>query len=75
MIVDDFIKFTWTFFLQSKDEARKIIIDHIKALDNNPEVKVGRNRSDNGTEFKNLVMKEFCEEKGIIQDFSAPRTP
>ena len=75
VIVDDFSKFTWTFFLHSKDEAGKIIINHIKALNNNPDVKVGRIRSDNGTEFKNSVMKEFCEEEGIIHEFSAPRTP
>ena len=32
-------------------------------------------RSDNGTEFKNSIMKEFCNEKGITHTFSAPRTP
>ena len=31
--------------------------------------------SDNGTEFKNTSMREFCESKGIFQTFSAPRTP
>ena len=75
VIVDDFSKFTWTFFIHSKDEAGKIIINHIKTLNNNPDVKVERIRSDNGTEFKNSVMKEFCEEKGIIHEFSTPRTP
>ncbi|XP_063948047.1 uncharacterized protein LOC135152146 [Daucus carota subsp. sativus] len=75
VIVDDFSKFTWTFFLHSKDKAGKIIINHIKALNNNPDVKVERIKSDNGTEFKNSVMKEFCEEKGIIHEFSTPRTP
>ena len=75
VIVDDFSKFTWTFFLHSKDEARKIIINHIKALNNNSELKVKKIRSDNGTEFKNSIMQEFCEEKSIIHEFSAPRTP
>ena len=75
VIVDDFSKFTLTFFRHSKDEAGKIIINHIKALDNNPDVKVERIRSDNGTEFKNSVMREFCEEKRITHEFSAPRTP
>ncbi|KAL8089687.1 hypothetical protein AgCh_039243 [Apium graveolens] len=31
-------------------------------------------RSDNGTEFKNLIMEEFCKENGIKQEFSAPGT-
>ncbi|GJU55259.1 putative ribonuclease H-like domain-containing protein [Tanacetum coccineum] len=32
-------------------------------------------RSDNGTEFKNRVMLEFCGKKGIKQEFSNARTP
>ncbi|GJX66912.1 putative ribonuclease H-like domain-containing protein [Tanacetum coccineum] len=32
-------------------------------------------RSDNGTEFKNRVMLEFCGAKGIKQEFSNARTP
>ncbi|GJX31611.1 putative ribonuclease H-like domain-containing protein [Tanacetum coccineum] len=30
---------------------------------------------DNGTEFKNRVMSEFCEQKGIKREFSIARTP
>ena len=75
VIVDDFSKFTWTYFLHSKDEASEIIINHIKIVNNNPDLQVRRIRSDNGTEFKNSVMREFCEEKGIMHEFSAPRTP
>ncbi|GJR98299.1 putative ribonuclease H-like domain-containing protein [Tanacetum coccineum] len=29
----------------------------------------------NGTEFKNKVMREFCEQKGIKREFSIARTP
>ncbi|GJZ75524.1 putative ribonuclease H-like domain-containing protein [Tanacetum coccineum] len=32
-------------------------------------------RCDNGTEFKNRVMSEFCEKKGIKKEFSVARTP
>ncbi|GKC96483.1 putative ribonuclease H-like domain-containing protein, partial [Tanacetum coccineum] len=30
---------------------------------------------DNGTKFKNRVMSEFCEKKGIKREFSVARTP
>ncbi|GJS36673.1 ribonuclease H-like domain-containing protein [Tanacetum coccineum] len=30
---------------------------------------------DNGTEFKNRVMNQFCEMKGIKREFSVARTP
>ncbi|GJR39187.1 putative ribonuclease H-like domain-containing protein [Tanacetum coccineum] len=32
-------------------------------------------RSDNGTEFKNKVMDDFCNEKGIKKEYSVARTP
>ncbi|GJR75529.1 ribonuclease H-like domain-containing protein [Tanacetum coccineum] len=32
-------------------------------------------RCDNGTEFKNRVMSEFCKKKGINREFSVARTP
>ena len=32
-------------------------------------------RSDHGTEFKNSVLDQFFEEKGISQNFSTVRTP
>ncbi|GKA40944.1 putative ribonuclease H-like domain-containing protein, partial [Tanacetum coccineum] len=44
-----------------------------KKTQQNQKVKIIR--SDNGTEFKNRVMLEFCGEKGIKQEFSNARTP
>ncbi|GKE90319.1 putative ribonuclease H-like domain-containing protein [Tanacetum coccineum] len=32
-------------------------------------------KSDNGTEFKNKVMDDFCREKGIKREYSVVRTP
>nr|GFC67963.1 putative ribonuclease H-like domain-containing protein [Tanacetum cinerariifolium] len=32
-------------------------------------------RSDNGTEFKNNDLNQFCGMKGIKMKFSVPRTP
>ncbi|KAL8124807.1 hypothetical protein AgCh_012454 [Apium graveolens] len=36
---------------------------------------VKRLRSDNETEFRNAILSEFCKSKGIVQEFSAARTP
>ncbi|GJV33831.1 putative ribonuclease H-like domain-containing protein [Tanacetum coccineum] len=52
VITDDCTRFSWVFFLASKDET-----------------------SDNGTEFKNRDMLEFCGNKGIKQEYSNARTP
>ncbi|GJV27254.1 ribonuclease H-like domain-containing protein [Tanacetum coccineum] len=36
---------------------------------------ISKGRCDNGTEFKNRVMNQFCEMKGIKREFSIARTP
>ncbi|GJU52004.1 putative ribonuclease H-like domain-containing protein [Tanacetum coccineum] len=35
----------------------------------------GRSKCDNGTEFKNKEINQFCERKGIKREFSVARTP
>ncbi|GKE23934.1 ribonuclease H-like domain-containing protein [Tanacetum coccineum] len=39
------------------------------------DLKVKIIRSDNGTEFKNRIMNEFCVMKGIRREYSVARTP
>ena len=49
VIVDNFTRFSWTFFLLSKDETSQFIINHIKAVDDKSKWNVNKIRSDNGT--------------------------
>ncbi|GKA43558.1 putative ribonuclease H-like domain-containing protein [Tanacetum coccineum] len=46
-----------------------------KQKENLIDLKVKVIRCDNGTEFKNKVMNQFCEMKGIKREFSVARTP
>ncbi|GKC15397.1 retrovirus-related pol polyprotein from transposon TNT 1-94 [Tanacetum coccineum] len=46
-----------------------------KRMENLNEVRVKELRSDNGTEFRNHKLEEFCDEKCISQNFSSPCTP
>ncbi|KAL8089696.1 hypothetical protein AgCh_039250 [Apium graveolens] len=75
VIVDEFTRYTWVYFLHTKSETASILIDHVKQLDKLVKDSVKIIRSDNGTEFKNLIMKEFCKDHGIKQEFFAPGTP
>jgi transposase InsO family protein len=65
VIVDDYSRYSWVFFLESKDE----VFEHfqILALRLNNEhpncLKVIR--SDNGTEFRNAPFDQFCLELGV----------
>nr|GEW56746.1 hypothetical protein [Tanacetum cinerariifolium] len=44
-------------------------------IENQMDHKVKTIRCDNGTEFKNRIMNDFCEMKGIRREFSVARTP
>ncbi|GJW33127.1 putative ribonuclease H-like domain-containing protein, partial [Tanacetum coccineum] len=61
--------------LKTKDETSEILKNFIKEIENLVDKKVKIIRSDNGTEFKNNVMDEFCREIGIKREYSVARTP
>ncbi|GJR22643.1 putative ribonuclease H-like domain-containing protein [Tanacetum coccineum] len=75
VITDDFSRFSWTFFLRTKDETSAILKDFIRQIENQLNQKVKTIRCDNGTEFKNRDIIEFCGLKGIKREYSNARTP
>ncbi|GJW57055.1 putative ribonuclease H-like domain-containing protein [Tanacetum coccineum] len=75
VVTDDYSRFTWVFFLTTKDETSEILKNFIKEIENLVDKKVKITRSDNGTEFKNKVMDDFCREKGTKREYSIARTP
>ncbi|GJS10033.1 retrovirus-related pol polyprotein from transposon TNT 1-94 [Tanacetum coccineum] len=75
VIVDDFSRFTWVYFLRSKDKTPEIIKKFIAQAQLNYKAKVCKIRTDNGTEFKNATLKAHYEKIGIMQQFSIARTP
>ncbi|KAJ0587347.1 putative RNA-directed DNA polymerase [Helianthus annuus] len=74
VIVDDFSRFTWTYFLHSKDETAGILQDFVKQVEKQFDLPVKVFRSENGTEFRNRELDEFCVSKGIVRQYSIPRT-
>ncbi|GJZ14917.1 ribonuclease H-like domain-containing protein [Tanacetum coccineum] len=52
-----------------------ILKSFITRIENLVDHKVKVIRCDNGTEFKNREMNQFCEMKGILRQFSIARTP
>ncbi|GKD82291.1 putative ribonuclease H-like domain-containing protein, partial [Tanacetum coccineum] len=75
VVTDDFSRFSWVFFLATKDETTKILKTFITGIENLIDLGVKVIRCDNRTEFKNRVMNQFCEIKGIKREFSVARTP
>nr|GFA67182.1 hypothetical protein [Tanacetum cinerariifolium] len=75
VVIDDFSRFTWTFFLRSKDETSDILKKFITQIENLKDLKVKIIRCDNRGEFRNKEMNDFCSQKGIKREFSNARTP
>jgi transposase InsO family protein len=73
VVVDDYSRYYWVFFLESKDH----VFEHFRLfalrLNNEHPNCLKATRSDNGNEFRNVSFDEFYLEHGIDQQFSTPR--
>nr|GEU44034.1 hypothetical protein [Tanacetum cinerariifolium] len=75
VVTDDYSRFSWVFFLATKDETSTILKNFITGIGNQINHKVKIIRCDNGIEFKNHDLNQLCGMKGIKREFSVPRTP
>jgi transposase InsO family protein len=75
MIVDDFLRYTWVFFLVDKSDTFATFKTFFKRIHNKFETTIKTVRSNNGSEFKNTRVDELCDEFGIRHQFSAKYTP
>ncbi|GJY06016.1 putative ribonuclease H-like domain-containing protein [Tanacetum coccineum] len=75
VVTDDYSRFSWVFFLATKDETSDILKSFITGVENLIDQRVKVIRCDNGSKFKNKEMNQFCERKGIKREFSVARTP
>nr|GEV96020.1 hypothetical protein [Tanacetum cinerariifolium] len=64
VVTDDYSRFTWVFFLETKDETSGILKSFITRVENLMNLRVKVIRCDNGTEFKNREMNQFCKVEG-----------
>ena len=75
VIVDDYSRFTWVFFLFDKCQVRDKVKTFVRRAQKEFGLPIKKMRSDNGTEFKNTQVEEFLDEEGIKHEFSSPYTP
>jgi hypothetical protein len=75
VIVDDYSRYSWVFFIESKDEVFEHFQRLALRLNNEHPNCLKVIHSDNGIEFRNVSFEQFCLEHGIDQQFSAPRVP
>nr|GFA01765.1 hypothetical protein [Tanacetum cinerariifolium] len=75
VIVDDYSRYNWVYFLRTKDEMPEVIKNFLKKISVRLQAPVIIVRTDNGTEFKNHVLKEYFDSVGITHETYAAKTP
>jgi transposase InsO family protein len=74
VIIDDYSRFTWIFFLHDKSEIQEVLKKFLKRDQNEFDAKVKKIRSDNGSEFKNTQIEDYPDQEGIKHEFLTPYT-
>ena len=75
VIVDDYSRWTWVKFLRHKDESHSVFVTFCNQVQNEKDLRIVKVRSDHGGEFENKDFESFFNDRGILHDFSCPRTP
>lgn len=75
LLVDDYSRFMWVYFLKSKDEALGGFKIFCAMVENKPGKKVKVLRTDRGGEFCSNEFKKYCDENGIERHYTAPYSP
>lgn len=75
LLVDDYSRFMWVYFLKSKDEAFKAFKVFRTQVQKHLEKRIKIFRTDRGGEFTSNEFKEYCEGSGIERHLTTPYTP
>ncbi|KAF5812881.1 putative RNA-directed DNA polymerase [Helianthus annuus] len=74
-VVDDYTRTVWCYMLKNKAEVFENLKYFYELVLTQFKRKIKMFRSDNGTEFINNQMVDFCKQKGIIHQTSCSYTP
>jgi transposase InsO family protein len=75
VIVDNYSRYSWVFFLESNDEVFEHFQSLALRLNNEHPNCLKPIRSYNETEFRNALFNQFCLKHGVDQQFLAPCVP
>ena len=64
VIVDDYTRYTWVFFLVDKSDVFATFKSFVKGIHNEFEITIKKVRSDNRKEFDNTNIEAYCDEIG-----------
>jgi len=73
--IDEFSRKAWVYVLQDKAEVPKTTIQILKYIKNNFQYKAKYFQTDNGKEYKNKKVENYCKNNGIMKIYSPPYNP
>jgi hypothetical protein len=74
VIIDDYSCYTWTLFLGDKSKTPEIFKTFARRAQREYNSLIVKIRSDNGSEFKNMNIEDWCDKKGVKHEFSTTYT-
>lgn len=75
LLVDDYSRVMWTYLLKNKSEAFEAFKKFLALVEEGPEKRITTFRTDRGGEFTSKEFTQYCEEVGIVRQFTAPYSP
>nr|ABB46643.2 retrotransposon protein, putative, Ty1-copia subclass [Oryza sativa Japonica Group] len=75
VIIDDYSRYTWVFFLHDKSIVAELFKKFANRAQNEFSCTLVKIRSDNGSEFKNTNIEDYCDDLGIKHELSATYSP
>ena len=73
--IDEFTRKSWIFLLENKSEIPRTVVNFFTYLNNQFYYQIKTFHSDQGTEYNNKKILNYCKEQGIIKTFSPPHNP
>ncbi|PKU81836.1 Retrovirus-related Pol polyprotein from transposon TNT 1-94 [Dendrobium catenatum] len=75
VFIDDFTRFTWLYFMNSKHESINCFKNFLSLIQNQFSAIPKHFRSDSGGEFTSTAFTTLFNDHGIIRQLSCPHTP
>ena len=75
VLVDDFSRKSRVMLLKEKSDVERRVKEWKALKETESERKLQQLRTDNGGEFTSNALKTWMKEKGVLQEFTPPRTP
>ncbi|GJV97154.1 zinc finger, CCHC-type containing protein [Tanacetum coccineum] len=75
LLVDDYSRYMWAYFLNTKDQAFDTFKEFKKSVENELRTSLRIFRTDRGGEFTSNEFMQYCKENGIARQLTAPYSP